>query len=66
MMDRVLILSVEFQGIMSIEEALDIKMAGASALYVRHEVWQGSGELKGEDFIRRLRDELSSNQDFLI
>jgi hypothetical protein len=51
---------------MSIEEALEMKNAGASALYIRHEVWQGSGELKGEEFFRRLRDKLSGDQDFLI
>lgn len=45
-------------GIMSVEDALEMKMAGASALYLRHEVWQGlaCGEFQGEAFLKRLRD----------
>lgn len=48
-------------GIMSIEEALEMKLAGANALYIRHEVWQGSkpGELQDEAFLDKLRDVLS-------
>ncbi|KAI5058540.1 hypothetical protein GOP47_0026710 [Adiantum capillus-veneris] len=34
-------------GIMSMEEALELKLAGASALYLRHDVWQGSRNGEG-------------------
>lgn len=49
-------------GIMSVEEASEMKLAGASALYLRHEVWQGSkaGELRDEAFLAKLCDVLSN------
>lgn len=50
-------------GIMSMEEALEMQVAGANALYLRHDVWQGStqGELRGEAFLKKLRDTLSNS-----
>eukprot|EP00250_Pteridium_aquilinum_P021106 c25026_g2_i1 orf=66-938(+) len=49
-------------GIMSVEEALEMKLAGVNALYLRHEVWQGSnsGQLRDEAFLEKLRDVLAN------
>lgn len=52
-------------GIQAEEEALEMKVAGADAVYLRHEFFQGliSKELKGQDeaFLKRLRDILSND-----
>ncbi|MCO5580840.1 hypothetical protein L7F22_034713 [Adiantum nelumboides] len=50
-------------GIMSMEEALELKLAGASALYLRHDVWQDSrhGHICGEAFLKKLRDILANS-----
>lgn len=53
------------QGVWSIEEARAMKLEGADAVYVRHEVLQGRGvdgkPLVPQTFLENLRDALTGD-----